>query len=90
MLCHNGDHFIGAPWISSRVLLEENIRREIGQKVKEVDLVIDVLISAGMTSPALRAAQARVLSLQELGTALFWRFTDVGKMYVPGKMLLNV
>ena len=39
--------------------MQENIRREIGQKVKEVDLVIDVLISAGMTSPALRTAQAR-------------------------------
>eukprot|EP00913_Durusdinium_trenchii_P021856 g20536.t2 len=46
---------------------EEKICQEIGEKAHSVDQVIQVLISAGMSSPALREAQMQGVSIEHAG-----------------------
>jgi len=47
----------------------KNIWDEIGNTVHEVDVAIHLLISAGMSSPSLRAAAQRGISIEEAGHA---------------------
>ena len=51
----------------SEVRDEENIRHEMGDQVDEVDQVIQVLLKAGMTSDALRAAYLQGVELRHAG-----------------------
>lgn len=48
---------------------EEHIRLEIGDKVAQVDQIIQVLIAAGMTSPALRDAALQGVNIDHAGDA---------------------
>lgn len=48
---------------------EEHIRLEIGNKVTQVDQIIQVLIAAGMTSPALRDAALQGVNIDHAGDA---------------------
>ena len=52
----------------SEVQDEVNIRHEIGDQVDEVDQAIQVLLKAGMTSDALRAAYLQGVELRHAGS----------------------
>ena len=60
---------------------QRNIWDEIGDKVEEVDRAIDVLISAGMSSPALRTAAKSGVDVKGAGHAeLAIAFTVLGPL----------
>ncbi|CAK9076395.1 Uncharacterized protein SCF082_LOCUS36833 [Durusdinium trenchii] len=65
---------------------EEKICQEIGEKAHSVDQVIQVLISAGMSSPALREAQMQGVSIEHAGDAQF----AIPSLFLGPQLLLGI
>ena len=63
------DQYLGSIQYAScsEIQDEMNIRHEVGDQIDEVDKVIQVLLKAGMTSDALRAASLQGVELQHAG-----------------------